>query len=343
MKVSDLAARIGGVIEGDAGIDIRGVASLKEAQAGDLSFLANPRYAAAMTETLASAVIVGHDWNGSSRATLIRVDSADGAFARAAVMLAPPPPPRPAPGVHPTAVLAPGVVIGEGVSIGPWCVCEPGVRIGARTILMAGCYVGHQVAIGADGLIYPHVTIRENTMIGDRVILHPGVVVGSDGFGYTQEAGQWKKIPQIGHVEIGDDVELGSNTTVDRARFGKTLIGNGVKLDNLVQIAHNVQIGENTVMAAQCGIAGSAIIGRNVQFGGHVGMVGHIKAEDNAIIGAKSLVTKDVDAGTFVFGYPAMPHLEGKRLHALTARLPQLRDDVADLKKKLAALEARLG
>lgn len=340
MKVGDLAVRIGGTVDGDGTIDIRGVAGLKEAQSGDLSFLANPRYGAAMAETRASAVIVSRDWKGACTCTLVRVENADKAFAQVAVMLAPPPL-KIEPGIHPTAVIAKDVVLGERVTIGPWCVLESGVTVGTGTCLHAGCYLGHGTKVGADCLFYPHVSTREYTLIGDRVIIHNGAVIGSDGFGYTHENGQWKKIPQIGHVEIGNDVEIGANVTIDRARFGKTVIGNGVKLDNLIQIAHNVRVGENTVMAAQVGIAGSSIVGKHVQMGGQAGVVGHIEIGDGAVVGGQACVTKDVEPGTFVSGYPARPDKEAKRLQAHMMKLPELREQVAELVKRIQALEAR--
>lgn len=341
MKVAELAARIEGTVDGDGTAEIRGVAGLKEAQSGDLSFLANPRYGAAMADSKASAVIVSRDWKGACRCTLIRVDRPDAAFAIAAVTLAPPPIKTVA-GIHPTAIIAGDVVLGEGITIGPYCVLEPGVRVGARTVLHAGCYLGHGATIGDDGLVYAHVMVREHTRIGDRVIIHSGTVIGSDGFGYTPENGRWKKIPQIGHVEIGHDVELGANVAVDRARFGKTVIGDGVKIDNLVQVAHNVRIGEHSVIAGQCGLAGSVILGKNIQFGGQVGVVGHLTVGDGVVAGARTLITKDIDPGEFVSGTPAMNHNKYKRLHAHTMKLPELREEMADVRKRLALLEQAL-
>ncbi|MBA4389245.1 MAG: UDP-3-O-(3-hydroxymyristoyl)glucosamine N-acyltransferase, partial [Verrucomicrobia bacterium] len=262
LTVSEIAARVGGSVEGDGSALIRGVAGLQEAAQGDLTFLTNPKYASAVESTGASAVIVNEGWTGKSRCAVIRVKNADMAFTIAAVLLAPKPVEF-KPGIHPTAVIAGNVQLGRDVSIGPHCVIEEGARIGDRTVLVAGCYVGHGSVIGSDCRLYPLASLREHVRIGDRAIIHNGAVIGSDGFGYYKEGVAWKKIPQVGVVEVGDDVEIGANVTVDRARFGRTVIGNGVKIDNLVQVAHNVRIGDNTAMAAQVGISGSTIVGRN--------------------------------------------------------------------------------
>jgi UDP-3-O-[3-hydroxymyristoyl] glucosamine N-acyltransferase len=211
--------------------------------------------------------------------------------------------------------------------------------VGDRTVIGAGCYVGHGARIGADCRFYANVSIREGTITGDRVTVHNGAVIGSDGFGYVQEAGEWKKIPQIGIVEIGNDVEIGANVAIDRARFGKTVVGNGVKIDNLVQVAHNVIIGDNTAMAAQVGISGSSTIGKNVMLGGQAGLAGHIKVGDNSVVGAQAGVTKDVPPAVFVSGYPAMPHIKSQKAHAHVMRLPALRKRVKELEQRIVELE----
>lgn len=340
MKLEELAARIGGVVEGDCPSAITGMAGLDDAGPGDISFLANPKYASAVAATKASAVIVGNDWVGQAPCALVRVKDPDGAFGALATLLGPAPV-TPPPGVHPTAVVAPDASIGEGASIGPWCVLEPGSRVGARSILFAGCYIGHGSSVGDDCRLYPHVSLRERVTVGNRAIVHNGAVIGSDGFGYAREATGWRKIPQIGVVVVGDDVEIGANTTIDRARFGKTVLGNGVKLDNLVQIAHNVKIGANTAMAAQVGIAGSVEIGKNCMFGGQSGAVGHLTVGDGCIVAAKSGVSKDTPGGMYVSGFPAMPHDKASKIHAHTMRLPELKKKVAALEARLAALEAK--
>lgn len=334
MTIAEITEKIGGVLEGDGSVEITGMSGLQEASAGDISFLSNPRYFSAVAETKASAVVVAEDWSGNSKCAVIRVADPDAAFAKIAGLLGPDEP-LPEKGVHETAVVAADAELGQYVCIGPHCVIEPGARIGDRTVLMAGCYVGHETVIGSDSRIYPHVSIRERTVMGDRIIVHNGAVIGSDGFGNYRENGRWKKIPQTGIVVIGNDVEIGANVTIDRARFGKTVIGDNVKIDNLVQVAHNVHIGENTAMAAQSGLSGSAQIGRNVMLGGQVGVIGHIRIGDNSIVGGQAGVTKDVKPGSFVSGYPAMPHKEAAQLRANIKRIPLL-------KKRLRALEKRL-
>ena len=333
MKLAEIAERAGGTIEGDgASIDIIGVGSLAEARPGEISFLSNSRYNRLLTETRASAAFVRADWDGAHACTLVRVEDPDRAFADTALALAPPLLSY-RPGMHATAVVHAGSQLGTDVHIGPHCVIEPGARVGDRCVLVAGCYVGHGAVLGADCRLYAHVSVRAHCVLGNRVWVHDGSVIGSDGFGYTRSKdGQWHKIEQLGTVEIEDDVEIGSNVTIDRARFGKTRIGSGVKVDNLVQIAHNVQVGSDSVMAAQVGISGSTRIGRGVQIGGQAGLAGHIEIGDGAVVGAQAGVTKSVPPGVFVSGYPAMEHRQSARLQAHLAALPEL-------KKRVRALE----
>lgn len=338
LTVQELARRLDGRVEGDAARVMQGVAALDQAGSDDLSFLSNPRYSAMMKETRAGAVIVNELWQGETSATLIRVKNADAAFAQAAFWLARPPV-RFNPGIHPTAVIAEGVQLGRDVYVGPHCVIESGARIGDRTELVAGCYIGQDCEVGPDCRFYPLVSLREYTKVGARVILHNGAVIGSDGFGYVKEAGHWKKIPQVGVVVVGDDVEIGANATVDRARFGVTRIGNGVKIDNLVQVAHNVTIGNDTAIAAQVGIAGSSHIGERVQLGGQAGVGGHLKVGNDSFVGAQAGVTKEVPPATFVSGYPAMPHDEARKTHAHLMRLPELKQRVSDIEKRVKILE----
>ncbi len=340
MTAADIAALVDGRVDGDGRVVVDGVAALAEAGPSDLSFLANPRYAAQVAETRAAAVLVPEDWRGASPCALIRVRNVDAAFGRIAAALGPAPIHYTA-GVHPTAVVADDAQLGDGVAIGPYCVVAPGARIGARSVLVAHCYVGHAAVVGADALLYPFVSVRERVRLGDRVIVHGGAVIGSDGFGYAPVDGEWRKIPQIGTVELGDDVEIGANATIDRARFGKTVIARGTKIDNLVQIAHNVRVGEHTAMAAQVGISGSTHIGHHVQLGGQAGLAGHLTVGDRAIVGAQAGVTKDVPAATFVSGYPAMDHKRAMKLQAHLARLPELKQRLTELETRLAALEER--
>ena len=225
--------------------------------------------------------------------------------------------------------------------VGPHCVVEPGAAIGDGTVLVAQCYVGHSCEVGQNCLFHPHVTLREYTRVGNRVVLQNGAVIGSDGFGYVKDAGHWRKIPQVGIVVLGDDVEIGANTTIDRARFGETRIGNGTKLDNLIQIAHNVTVGEDTAMAAQVGVSGSSHIGSRVQIGGQVGVAGHIHVGDDSVLMAQSGVSKDIPPASVMFGSPAMPAREAKKLHAHLARLPELKKKIAELEARIKAMEEK--
>lgn len=340
LTVEQIAGRLGGQVEGNGALVIKGVASLDQAGEGDLSFLSNPRYTPAMRVTKASVVLVNEGWQGESAATLIRVKSADAAFAQVAMWTA-----RPVigftPGIHPSAVIAPDARLGKDVVVGPFCTIEPGAVIGDRTVLIAACYVGHSCEIGTDCRFYPNVSVREYVKIGNRVILQNGAVIGSDGFGYVKEGGHYTKIPQIGIVVLGDDVEIGANTTIDRARFGETRIGNGTKLDNLIQIAHNVTVGADTVMAAQCGISGSSHIGSRVQLGGQVGIAGHLKIGDDSVVAAQSGITKEVPPACYVLGTPAMPALAAKKMHAHLMRLPEVKERLAELEARLKALETK--
>lgn len=335
-----LATHLGGTCEGDGDVVLGRLAGLAEARSGDLSFLSNPRYAGLLARTQASAVIVDGDWQGpSSAAALIRVAHPDRAFAAVAALFAPAPIVR-APGVHPTAVIGANVVLAPGVHVGAWTVIEDGARIGERTVVEAQCFVGRDVCIGPDGHLYPQVAVREGCRIGARVVVHCGVVIGSDGFGYLVEPRpgalpRIEKIQQIGIVELGDDVEIGANATIDRARFGVTRIGNHTKIDNLVMIGHNVQVGDCTGIVAQAGVAGSSRIGSGVMLWAKAGIAGHLHVADGAQVGPQAGVSKDVPAGEFVMGTPAV----SKRDFVAGLMVPRT---VEKLKTRLAALESRL-
>jgi len=238
-----------------------------------------------------------------------------------------------APGIHSSAVVAPGVSLGKDVSVGAYAVVEPGVEIGAGARVGAHSYVGHETIIGAGSLIYPNVTIRERTRIGERVIIHSGTVIGSDGFGFEVAVGGHKKVPQIGIVQIDNDVEIGANTTIDRARFGRTWIQEGVKIDNLVQIGHNVVIGKHSIIVAQVGIAGSVRIGSGVVIGGQAGIIGHIEIDDGTMIGAQSGVSKSLHGGTW-WATPTVPLKEAKEQLAWVRRLGKLFERVKALEEK---------
>lgn len=338
MKLAEIAERIGGTVEGDGSLEIAAVAGLKEAVAGDISFLANPKYAAQVSATNASAVIVPADWDRPVKCALVRVGNSDQAFAETAEFFYEPVP-APAAGIHPSAVVAESAQLGDGVSIGANCVIEEGVVIGAGTVVQAGCVIGYKSVVGENCLFYPLVSLREFTEVGRNVIIHNGTVVGSDGFGYAvQEDGSRTKIPQIGKVVIEDDVEIGANAAIDRARFGKTRIGRGTKIDNLVQIAHNVVIGEHSVMCGQAGISGSSTVGSKVILAGQAGLAGHLEVGDGAIVGAQAGVMRDVPPKDFVIGSPAMNHLQAKKVIANTVTLPKLKDKMKKLEAEIRRL-----
>jgi UDP-3-O-[3-hydroxymyristoyl] glucosamine N-acyltransferase len=331
---------VGGELAGDPEQLVTGMAGIREAVPGDVSFLASPKYQAAVKTTRASVLIVAGDLDITFGGTLVRVSDPSEAFAKLVSQVAP----RPVsfkPGVHSTAVIAPTAKLGKDVSVQPCAVIEDGVVIAGRTIIGAGSYVGHECCVGADCLLYAHVSLRERTILGDRVALHSGVVLGADGFGYEAVDGKHQKIPQVGYVEIGDDVEIGANTAIDRGRFGRTRVGNGTKIDNLVQIGHNCVIGEHCIICGLVGIAGSTIIGNHVTVAGQVGIAGHLTIGDKSIIMAQAGVTKDVPAGSIMLGAPAAPHKEFKRVNAAIQRLPETLAKLHELEQQLAEMRAR--
>ena len=337
----------GELLAGSSETPLRGVASLAEADEGDLSFFGNPKYLAVLRRSRASAVLVPKGFVPPARddarpaCAWIAVENPSLVFARLVERFAPPPVVE-TPGIAPTALLGRDVRVGAGVSVGPYAVIEDGVEIGDRARIGAHTFVGAGSVIGADSRIYPHVTIREHSRLGQRVILHSGTVIGGDGFGFETQDGRHVKIPQTGFVQIDDDVEIGANSTVDRARFGRTHIGEGTKIDNLVQIAHNVVIGPHCILVAQAGVSGSTRLGRYVTLAGQAGIVGHIEIGDQAIVAAKAGVSKDVPAKTVVFGYPAEPLDEAKQSIAYIRRLPKLVERVKRLEAELAELKALL-
>jgi UDP-3-O-[3-hydroxymyristoyl] glucosamine N-acyltransferase len=331
--LQELAGMSGGELQGDPKQTISGAASLAEATAGEISFFNNPRYATQLRKTRASALFVPTDFSEQTTAARIRVSNPAKAFEQVVLKFAPKPIAF-APGVHPSAVVDPAAKIGNRVSIQPLAVIEPGVDIGHNSIIGAGCYVGHETVIGPDCVIYPNVTIRERTRIGARVVIHSGVVIGADGFGFEPAHGRYEKVPQLGIVQIDDDVEIGANTTIDRARFGRTWIQEGVKIDNLVQVAHNVIIGKNTVLAAQTGISGSTRIGEGVIMGGQVGIVGHIEIGDGTIVGAQAGVTRSISGGAW-WSTPVVPLAQAKQQTAWVHRLGKLMARVKEIEKKL--------
>ncbi|PYI65799.1 MAG: UDP-3-O-(3-hydroxymyristoyl)glucosamine N-acyltransferase [Verrucomicrobia bacterium] len=331
--LQQLATTSGGELVGDPSLQIMGAASLGDATPGEISFFANRKYVALLRKTRASAVFVPPDFTEPITLAQIRVANPTKAFEQVVVKFAPKPITF-APGIHPTAVVDPSAQIGKCVSIQPHAVIESGARIGDDTIIGAGSYIGHETVIGPGCLIYPRVTIRERSRIGSRVIIHSGAVIGADGFGFEMVDGRQQKIQQLGIVQIDDDVEIGANTTVDRARFGQTWNQEGVKIDNLVQIAHNVVIGKNSVIVAQTGISGSTRVGERVMMGGQVGIVGHLEIGDGTAIGAQSGVSKSLPGGIW-FGSPAVPLGEAKQQIAWIHRLGKLFARVKQIEKKL--------
>ena len=338
MRIRELAERLQAPFEGDGGREISGVAPLESAGPEHLSFAGSRKAAAEAAVSAAGCLLVSFDFENPGGRAVIRVEVPRAAFARAIALFHPPG--RPAPGTHPTAVVAPDAEVGEEVSIGPHASVESGARIGARTVVGAGARVGRGVRIGEDCLLHPNVAIYDGTMIGRGVILHSGCVLGADGFGFTMEGGSWEKFPQIGRVEIGDYVEIGANACVDRAALGVTTIGEGTKLDNMVHIGHNCSIGRHVVIAAQTGLSGGVVVGDYAVIGGQVGIGDKARIESKAVLGSGCgiLTSKIVRGGQVVWGTPARPLKTYLEQLASLARLPELRKDVAELKKRVASM-----
>ncbi len=346
VSVGEIAAMVAGEVIGDRERQITGISSLQEAKEGDISFLANPRYAPYLLETRASAVLLGTaqpqvNERAGGPAQIV-VANPDFAFARV-VNAYGPRSEAPPPGIHPTAVLGERVRLGREVRIGAYVVIGDGAVIGDGTILHPQVYIGADSVLGAECVIYPQVVVRERITIGSRVILHPGAVIGSDGFGYASVEGVHHKIPQVGTVVVEDDVEIGATTTIDRARFGVTRIGAGTKIDNLVQIAHNVEIGAGCLVVAQVGIAGSVRIGNHVVLAGQVGIAGHVAIGDQAVVTAKSGVSKDVPAKAVMRGVPAQDNKTSQAIEVALRRLPGTSQQVKELLARMTELERRLG
>ncbi|NQU73456.1 MAG: UDP-3-O-(3-hydroxymyristoyl)glucosamine N-acyltransferase [Candidatus Omnitrophica bacterium] len=337
LTLEEINKLVGGKLEGNPSVVIKGVSGIKEAGEGDITFLANPRYEALIETSKASAIITSKQTKKDVSKPVIRVENPSLAFAKVVSFMFQDERKLPE-GIHTTAILGKGIDLGKNVSLGPHVVVEDNAKIGENTIICSGTFIGYKAVIGPDVLIYPNVTIREKTKISNRVIVHSGSVIGSDGFGFEEVAGAHQKIPQVGIVVIEEDVEIGACVTIDRARFGKTVIGRGTKIDNLVQIAHNVVIGENSIVCAHTGISGSAVLGKNVILAGQVGVVGHIELGDNVIVGAQAGVTKSVPKNTFVVGSPAKPHNISKKIFAGWAKLPELIKEFAELKEKVERL-----
>jgi len=339
ISLSEIARMLEGRVIGDPHLLIRGVSSIEEAKPGDITFISNPRYRSRLASTQASALIVPEKIKGVS-ASLLLVKDPYFAFAQLLAYFHPAAPY--AAGIDSKVSMGKGVVLGGRVSLGPFVTLEDGVKIGEGVRMGPGVFVGKGSEVGDDSLIHPNVTLREGVKIGKRVIIHSGTVIGSDGFGFVPRKGRYHKVPQVGGVIVEDDVELGANVTVDRATMGNTVIGRGTKVDNLVQIGHNVLIGEDTILVSQVGISGSTEIGRHVTLAGQVGVAGHLKIGDQVIVGGKSGITKDIPSGETVSGFPPVPHKDWLKAQAAFRRLPALRNQVRALEEKIIQLEKRL-
>lgn len=332
MKVAELAKLLDGTLEGDGSVELRGVAALENASPGDLTYAEGERQLAHAAASRAGCILVPEGVRLVGRTT-VAVKHPKLAFARVAEALVPTA--RPAAEIHPTAVVSPGASLGEDVNIGPWAVVEAGVKVGSRTVLGAGVVVGRGAEIGEDCILHARVVLYPGAKLGRRVVVHAGAVIGSDGFGYVFAEGRHHKFPQLGGVVIEDDVEIGSNTTVDRGSLGTTVIGAGTKIDNLVQVAHNVRIGRHCVIAAQTGISGSVEIGDYVVLAGQVGVADHVKIEERAVVGAQAGIPtgKTIRKGTTVWGTPARPLEEFKKMYAHLSHLPELARKVKEMSR----------
>ena len=344
--LSELAHFVGGRVIGDKSAEIYRVASIEEAGPGDISFLAQPRYRGHLRSCRATAVIVSDrlaiEWPSQPGRGLLKVTQPYLAFAKILSLFNPPP--RCERGISPLASLSPTATLAEGVTVFPFVYVGKGVRVERGSVLFPGVFLGDGVEVGEDCVLHAHVTVRHGCRLGNRVVLHAGVVIGADGFGYAGEGGERVKIPQVGTVEIGDDVEIGANTTVDRATLGRTVIGRGTKIDNLVQIGHNVVVGERAIIAAQVGIAGSTRIGNEVILAGQAGVVNHVEVGDGAKIGPQSGIARSVPRGAMLSGaLEAGPHREWLKVMTLVPRLPELWSAVRDIKRRLSALARRGG
>jgi len=336
MRLRDIAAELGLGFEGDGDLVITGVSGLKEAGEGDISFLANPKYVSELKETAASAVVVGEGVDAPCPG-VIRADNPYHAFSRIMWMFAPRPDiPK---GVADGAYVDGSAEVAESASVMPNAYIAAGAQVGDDTTVYPGVYIGHGSSVGNGCTVYPNVTVRDGVKIGDRVIIHPGCVIGADGFGFATLGGTHHKIPQVGGVVIEDDVEIGANSTIDRGALGDTVIGRGTKIDNLVMIAHNVKVGPDCLLVAQVGVSGSTEIGHHVVLAGQVGVVGHIKIGDMVQVGAKSGVTRSLKEDEGYSGIPAFTHKNWLRSQAVIPRLPDMKKELDELKKKVARLE----
>jgi UDP-3-O-[3-hydroxymyristoyl] glucosamine N-acyltransferase len=336
-RLADLAVRFGGRVLGDADTAVGQVATLDSAQAEHITFLASGKYLAQLAATHAGAVIVSEADAELTRLPRIVCGNPYAYFAKVSALLNPAQ--QAAPGIHPSAVIGVGAQIDPTTHIGPHAAIGEGARIGARCLIMDGCSIGTNVVLGEDVRLYPRVTVYHDCMLGNRLIVHSGAVIGADGFGIAMDDGRWLKIPQIGRVIIGDDVEIGANTTIDRGALDDTVIEDGVKLDNQIQVAHNVRIGAHTAIAGCVGIAGSTTIGRHCRIGGSAGILGHLKIADHVEIASFTLIGKSIrEAGSYSGIYPFSRNEEWRRNAVHLRHLDELADKIKTLQQEVAAL-----
>ncbi|CAH1090620.1 UDP-3-O-(3-hydroxymyristoyl)glucosamine N-acyltransferase [Candidatus Nitrotoga sp. 1052] len=339
-SLKEIAARFGGRLLGNAETTVNQIATLESAQAGQLTFLASAKYRPLLANTRASAIIVGTADAETTALPRIISDNPYLYFAKVSAFLNPLD--SVVPGIHPSAVIEEGAQIAPSAYIGPNVVIGADSRIGAGSAIMAGCSIGARVSIGTDTRLYPRVVVYNNCVLGNRLIVHSGVVIGADGFGLAMDGGRWLKIPQIGSVVIGDDVEIGANTTIDRGALDDTVIEEGVKLDNLIQIAHNVRIGAHTAIAGCVGIAGSAVIGRHCRIGGGTGILGHTQISDHIEISSYTMIGKSIrEPGTYTGIFPFSSHkvwqknaAQLRHLDELANKMKTLQDEVETLRKE---------
>ena len=337
ITLKEIAGITGGSIQGDPQTVISGIAGIDKAQEGDITFLANPKYACHVASTRASAIVCAPDVDAPSK-TLLQVANPYLAYAKVLHFFNPPA--EESGQVDPRAVIGNNVRLGTNVTIYPFVYVEEGAVIGNNVTIYPHCFIGRQAAIGDDSLLHPGVTVRERCIIGRRVIIHPGAVIGSDGFGFAKDGAAYYKIPQLGIVQIDDDVEIGAGTTIDRAALEKTWIKRGTKTDNLVHIAHNVVIGEDSAVVAQVGISGSTQVGNRVILAGQAATVGHITIGDDVVVIARTGVSSDIPAGQVIAGSPHMPHKTWLKASRSFAKLPEMRRTISALEKRVRELES---